>query len=131
MVGCEAAHFLADQGKSVTLLDVKDECEAAADVNFLSRMCLFDDLSKKSVKTLGLRVIRGITGEGVNAVNSEGKSEFYPADTIVVAAGSKSVESLEAKLGPMVTECHVIGDARQPRKIMNAVWEAYRCCCEL
>jgi predicted flavoprotein YhiN len=43
-------------------------------------------------------------------------------DTIVLAVGTKSVDSLKAQLAP-ACRLHVIGDARAPRKAIDAIAE--------
>jgi pyruvate/2-oxoglutarate dehydrogenase complex dihydrolipoamide dehydrogenase (E3) component len=131
MVGCETADFLAEQGKTVTLVDMRDASEAAVDVNFLSRICLLGDLTKKAVKIVGFRPVNSITTEGVNVIDPHGNTELLKADTVVLAVGSKSVAGLEPQIASLVKESYIIGDAMQPRKIRQAIWEGFRCCYEL
>ena len=42
---------------------------------------------------------------------------------IILALGAKSVDVLSEKIRDKVAEVHVIGDARQPRKALEAIAE--------
>jgi hypothetical protein len=55
----------------------------------------------------------------------------YTADTVVLAAGSKSVAALQSQIASLAGEYCVIGDAREPRRMMDAIWEGFRYCYEL
>ncbi|MBI9087340.1 MAG: FAD-dependent oxidoreductase [Desulfobacterales bacterium] len=48
-----------------------------------------------------------------------------PADAVVMAVGSKSVDTLSAPLAELGIEVTVIGDAKTPRKISDAVREGF------
>jgi hypothetical protein len=43
---------------------------------------------------------------------------------IILAMGLDSVDDLSEKIGGRVAEVHVIGDAKQPRKALEAIAEA-------
>lgn len=55
----------------------------------------------------------------------DGESFSIPYDTIFNAAGFKSSNELEDPLEGFYDNVTVIGDAVSPRKILNAVHEAY------
>jgi hypothetical protein len=44
--------------------------------------------------------------------------------TIILAMGAKSVDALSAQLKDKVPEVYVIGDAKKPRKALEAIAEA-------
>jgi 2,4-dienoyl-CoA reductase (NADPH2) len=44
-------------------------------------------------------------------------------DNIVLALGTKPVNGLAEQLKGKVAEIHVIGDAKEPRKAVNAIYE--------
>ena len=46
-------------------------------------------------------------------------------DLVVLACGAESVDELSAKLEGRVSEVHVIGDAKEPRKMLSAVLEGF------
>jgi hypothetical protein len=55
--------------------------------------------------------------------NGEGKT-LRGMDTVVLALGAVPVEELSAKIKDKVAEVYVIGDARQPRKALQAMADA-------
>jgi hypothetical protein len=65
--------------------------------------------------------IARITAEGVWARGQAQPEQLIPADHVVVALGFVSHNPLEASVRKYVKQCAVIGDARQPGKIMEAV----------
>ena len=66
-----------------------------------------------------------LTDEGA-VVNSCGEKRTLKADTVVLALGLKSEGALTKGLQGKVPELYAIGDCVEPRRIINAVWEAYR-----
>ncbi len=131
MVGCETADFLSEQGKDISLIDIKDDSEVADDVEMASRLCLLDNLEKKNVRITGSRAVTEITDDGVVTFDFQGNKEVYKADTVVIATGSKPVNKLVPQIANLVKEYYIIGDAKEPRKIIDAIWEGFRCCYEL
>ncbi len=131
MVGCETADFLSEQGKKVTLIGARGNSEVAGDLEFFSRLCLLESLSKKAVRIIGSRVVKEITDQGIVIFDSQGSEEVHTADTVVIAKGSKPIDKLVSQIANLVNEYYVIGDAKKPRKIIDAIWEGFRCCYEL
>jgi 2,4-dienoyl-CoA reductase (NADPH2) len=73
---------------------------------------------QKSAKAIG------ITPEGLDIESAQGPG-FIPADSIVIAVGSKSDNKLANDLEGLFPELHTIGDAKAPRKAMDAIREGY------
>jgi hypothetical protein len=63
-----------------------------------------------------------ITGQGV-VIDRGGREELIAGDTVVLATGAKSVSSLADQIKDRVPETYVIGDAKSPRKALEAVAE--------
>jgi 2,4-dienoyl-CoA reductase (NADPH2) len=83
----------------------------------------------KSVRRLGVTVmdqcrVLEINREGV-LVEQEGEATLLPADTVVLAVGAVANNELAAALEGKVKELHIIGDAKEPRKITEAVREGF------
>ena len=57
--------------------------------------------------------------------NGKGKETFLSADTVVLATGAKSVNALYRKIKDRVPEVYLIGDAKSPRKALEAVAEGF------
>ena len=55
----------------------------------------------------------------------DGKEEFVPADTVVVALGMRSRADLAAALSQTAPEFYLIGDCNTPRNVFFSTDEAY------
>jgi len=80
------------------------------------------------LKRLGVKVITGakaieVTGVGLR-IQKEAGEELLPADSVVIATGSKSQDALTS-LKDLVPELHVIGDAKKPRNALEAIREGF------
>lgn len=143
MVGLEVADHLADPGDnpfigrtSVTVLEMMDA--VGADISGESRALLLPRLRSKGVKMVTSTKVKEILPDGVRAVNTvkEIRPDFSTAclegdretvisgiDLIILAAGARPVDALSNDLKGRVGEVHVIGDARQARRALEAIAE--------
>ena len=108
--------------KKVTVVEMLGK--VGADIGTSTRWTILQDLSRLGVRTLTNTSAREITDEGV-WVEREGKKTFLPANTVVLAIGAKSVDELYRKIKELVPEVHLIGDAKSPRKALEAVAEGF------
>jgi 2-enoate reductase len=127
MVGCETAIWLAEQGKRVTLVEVLNELmEGFLTVPLMNRMMLTDMLSLYKVNILTGTNIRCITSDSIIVyVKSEDNEREIKADTVVIATGLKADDGLSRELERNVAKLYTIGDCREPRNIMGAVWDGF------
>ncbi len=95
------------------------------DIGRSTRWTILQDLARRSVRTLTNTKAKEITAAGV-VVERGGEENFLPADTVVIAAGSKSVSRLYEELKGRIEELYLIGDARSPRKALEAVAEGFQ-----
>lgn len=127
LVGCEAALYLADKGKSVTLVEMLPEI--AADVIYMTRPSLLAELEAKRINCLTGLKLKEVTGTGIVAEDSSAATRRLPADTVIMATGlkpeNKLYQELYRDLNGIVDELYEIGDCVQPRKFIDAVQEAY------
>jgi NADPH-dependent 2,4-dienoyl-CoA reductase/sulfur reductase-like enzyme len=124
LVGCEEAITLARRGHKVTIVEMLPEL--AADCWKMTRLNLLHHLFKAGDVTpaTGIRCTN-ITPEGVYSEDAGGKEWFYPADTVISAAGMRPrADDVEA-LRPLAPEFYVIGDAIRATKIINGTCGAY------
>lgn len=83
----------------------------------------------KHLKLLGValrpntRIIR-VTADAV-LVESDGRQESIPADTVIIATGSVSFDELSSRIKQEGTEVIKIGDANTPRKVTEAIRDAF------
>ena len=121
MVGCETAEFLAQRGKDVTIIEMLDFI--GWDIGMFTRPFLMERFAKWGIKEITGAQVKEITDDGV-VVEKEGRKETISGiDTIVLAIGTKSVNKLAKQLKGKVAEVYVIGDASEPRKVVDAISE--------
>ncbi len=48
-----------------------------------------------------------------------------PADSVVIAAGSRSENGLIGQIQGMGSEIYTVGDAREPRNVLEAIREGF------
>jgi hypothetical protein len=58
-------------------------------------------------------------------VESGGKTDSIPADTVIIAVGATSENSLAKEIKGADVSLVTIGDAKEPRKITEAVREGF------
>jgi NADPH-dependent 2,4-dienoyl-CoA reductase/sulfur reductase-like enzyme len=122
MVGCETALHCAARSCPTVLVEALDavanDCEPITRGDLLGRL---------EMAGVGLRVgatLREITASGV-AIEREGKGEHLRADVVVCAIGCLSNDRLSSELADAPFLVRVIGDAREPRGIYEAVHEGW------
>lgn len=125
LVGCELAIWLARDGKKVTLVEVQNKLLAVngplchANSEMLERLVPFSGVevltSSKVVKN---------TENGV-IVDVNGNEKEIEADSVVLAVGYSSENSLYDEFKYELSDIHLIGDARRVSNIMYAIWDAY------
>jgi 2,4-dienoyl-CoA reductase (NADPH2) len=80
------------------------------------------------LKRLGVKMINGATATEVTEaglkIQKEAREEVLRADSIVIATGSKSENSL-ASIKDLVPELYVLGDAKSPRNALEAIREGF------
>jgi 2-enoate reductase len=124
MVGCETGHHLAEQGKTVTIIEILKRM--ANDMFFMARRRLIDGLTSKKVTLLTSATCEEINEGSVQVTTAEGKQETIPADTVIIAVGYKADDRLYTALKNKVPEIYCIGDSSEPRRILEATSEGYR-----
>ncbi len=120
LVGCETAEFLVARGKSVILIEMLEQL--AADMLPEGRKLEVERLRMAGVGFHTRMKAEEITERGVRAIR-DGKEFFFEGDTVVLAVGMVANGVLGQELEGKVKELHVVGDAAQPRKIIDAVYD--------
>jgi len=106
--------------KKITVIEMLKRI--GQDIGRSTRWTILQDLSRLGVRTLTKAKAKEITDQGV-WIDREGREEWIPGDTVVLAAGSRPVDSLYDQIRDRVKEIYVIGDAKSPRKALEAVAE--------
>lgn len=108
--------------RKVTIVEMLERI--GQDIGISTRWAMLQDLHRFGVKVLTGARAKEIQQDAVVVLRGE-KEEKIPCDSVVLAMGSSPQEDLSQRLVGMVPEIHVIGDAKGPRKALDAIWEGY------
>lgn len=121
--GCELALELAEDGKNVTLVEMRDKI--AVDAANFNGWVLQIKLAKAGVKILTDTVVKKMSIDGVT-VDNAGTETLLPADSIVHAFGIRSENALGIELMKKYPgRVQIIGDANAVNCIFDAVHDGY------
>ena len=123
LVGVELADELSEKGMDITIVEMLDRI--VPDEELITRRILTSRLRQKSVKVLTRHKIERFVENGAITIDKDNKEILIPADYIILALGSIKYNPLEKDLKNHIPYCYVIGDAKDPRKIMDAVHEGF------
>jgi pyruvate/2-oxoglutarate dehydrogenase complex dihydrolipoamide dehydrogenase (E3) component len=123
LVGCETGHYLAQKGKKVTIVEMLKRM--AAEMGPMVRRRLMDGLKQYQVVMVTEAKCEEISAGGVLVTMADGGKNLFPADTVILAAGYHTNDSLFKTLQGRVPEVHCAGDGSQPQGIMEAVRDGY------
>lgn len=108
--------------KKVTVVEMLNKL--GQDLGRSTRWTIIQDLGRLSIRTRTRALAKEITAEGV-IVEHQGREELTRADTVVIATGAQPVNALYEKLRDRAPEIYLIGDAKTPRKALEAVAEGF------
>jgi pyruvate/2-oxoglutarate dehydrogenase complex dihydrolipoamide dehydrogenase (E3) component len=121
-VGAETANHLAVHLKNVTLVEMLPEI--APDEPLAPRWHLLRSLDNRKVRMMTNTSVTEIKEKSV--ILKKGIDVFeIPADTVVVAAGSKPDNTLAGKLAKKGHNVSVIGDAKETGLVLDATSQAF------
>jgi 2,4-dienoyl-CoA reductase-like NADH-dependent reductase (Old Yellow Enzyme family)/thioredoxin reductase len=121
MLGLETAECLAVQGNAVTVL--KRYETIGRGIEPLYRDYLLRQLKEHGVEIVTCVKVEAIHADGVLVRDDAGGERVVPAEWVVLARGAKPSNELAQEIQDLAPI--VIGDAAQPRKIINAIEEGY------
>jgi 2,4-dienoyl-CoA reductase-like NADH-dependent reductase (Old Yellow Enzyme family)/thioredoxin reductase len=128
LIGLETADFLAAQGKRVTLVEMLPE--VGADMDKLARTMLLKRLGGYPVEMHTDTRVTGLTAEAAIA-EQDGQEIRFPVETVVLAVGVQPNRELADGLQGSGLDYHVVGDAVEPRRVLEAIWEAFETAAKL
>lgn len=150
-VGCETALYLAREGaispevlaflvsyrseslenlerlvncgfKKVFLID--EAPKVGWSIGLSTRWVTLSDLARSNVSIKTKAKVIAINDQGV-VIEKDGRQETLIADTVVLAVGSQPNSEWAAQLRDYIPEVYTIGDATQPRNVLEAIHEGY------
>ena len=125
-VAAEIADFICEKGmtKELTIIEMREEI--AADLEPISRQNLLQKLADYDVKMLPNFLIRQVQADEVTGEDViSGSVKRIQAETVILALGTESVTFPLEKIKTAGIKTAVIGDARDPRGIAEAMREGY------
>jgi 2,4-dienoyl-CoA reductase-like NADH-dependent reductase (Old Yellow Enzyme family)/thioredoxin reductase len=122
LVGLEVADLLASQNKRITVIEMLPD--VGGDMDLLARAMLLGRLQKQNVTIHTNTKVTRLTRDTAFARQNDGEIQF-PIETVILAVGVRPNRELVDALEQSGLEMYVIGDAVQPRKALEAIWEGF------
>jgi NADPH-dependent 2,4-dienoyl-CoA reductase/sulfur reductase-like enzyme len=129
-VGCETADFLAHpvddltpKGNRVTIVEALDN--VALDELTVARSLLVQRLKNKGVEIITEAKVVEILPDGIRYLTGNQEVTLGGMDTIVLAMGARPDNTLNQKLRGISIPIQTIGDAKQPRTVLEAIAEGW------
>jgi pyruvate/2-oxoglutarate dehydrogenase complex dihydrolipoamide dehydrogenase (E3) component len=124
-VGCETAEFLAVRGKKVTIVEILPQM--ASDLEQHTRTLLLKRLDDMGVSLWPGGELAEVGKGKVLVENKEsGEKIDLAVDLIVLACDTQPDRVLYESLKALPCDLHLVGDAFQPRRMAEAVFEGTR-----
>ena len=124
-LGCDAALFLAEKGKDVSIIT---RSKVGRDMLHNLKQTMLEFLVKARVHMYDFTVPDSITEKGINCWFDSGDASqrdnlffFLPADTIVLAVGVTSDNMLGEEITGIIPETYLIGDCAGSRTVFDAM----------
>jgi 2,4-dienoyl-CoA reductase (NADPH2) len=108
--------------KEIVVIEMVDKM--GRDIGKTTRWGIFQELHRHGVRTKTATKALQITADGVK-VETNGKVEEIPADTVVLAAGAVSYNPLQETLEQAGIPCKIVGDAQQVGLAFDAVHQGF------
>lgn len=122
-VGAETAHYLAAQGKRVTIVEILPEMVPDMLVDF--RYHLLAGLTEYGVDMLCNTEVREIQGRRVLLKATSGETRLEGIEAVVIACGSKANMKAAEQFEGLGMEIRVVGDAVKPADGVKAIYDGY------
>jgi len=121
LIGLEAMEVLLGQGKNITIVEMLNE--VGKDLEMYIRPYMFGIIERAKVPVLtGAKCIE--IGDDHIVVDKSGNKERINCDAVVIAIGAKSNNDVADMVKKLGYECHIVGDAVKPSKVLEAIWGA-------
>lgn len=122
-VGVETAEYLTWYGSNVTIVEMLDDILIGCERETML-------MHRKAVKEEHMKVYKGakVCEIGADSVTIEKKGRkivLEDIDTVVIAAGSRPVNTLQTELEETGIPVRVIGDSKKVRNGLHAIYEGY------
>jgi len=123
-IGSEIAECIAEKGKNATLVEKLPS--VARDMDLINRTILLNKLEEYGVQFCLNSKLLEITEDKVIIEDDTGEKVALKADLVINASGFNPANDFYNKARGLVNEVHLIGDAKVPRNIHDAMHEGYQ-----
>jgi 2-enoate reductase len=122
-VGMETADWLLARGRDVTVLEMQSS-------HPVGRHITHGYWLHRRLKEGGARILLGVTVTGIGETSvscrqGEGEMEI-PAAAVITALGARPEKGLEETLKGIGIPWRTVGDALEPRRLLEAIHEGHR-----
>jgi len=119
----EELYRLATHGsKQVTVIEMLEEL--GKNFGRSTRWGMMQDVERYGVTTRTMAKVMEITADCVR-IESNGQMEEIPADSVVLAVGTRSCNPLQEAVESRGITLHVVGDAVRPAMVFDAIHEGF------
>jgi 2,4-dienoyl-CoA reductase-like NADH-dependent reductase (Old Yellow Enzyme family)/thioredoxin reductase len=123
LAGCETAIHLAREGKTVHLVEMRDEL--SVDANIRHRPLLLEEIEK-----CGIQVHTGYKGlevrkDGVFCLDADNNEVLVPGTSVICALGQRARKDEALSLYDCAPQVVMIGDCVKPSTITTAVYQGH------
>jgi len=120
----EELYRLATRGsRQVTIVELLDKL--GGNFGRTTRWTMLQDLERFGVTTRTQTQVQAITAAGVEICGPEGTT-LLPADSVVLAVGTRPTNDLEAVCAELGIPCTLVGDAHRPAMVFDAIHQGFR-----
>lgn len=119
LAGCECAVHLGMEGKTVHLVEMRDEL--APDANVRHRPLLMKEIDKYVTVHTGCKGLE-VRPDGILCETKDGEQILVPGHSVICALGQRSRTDMVTALQDCAPFVRVIGDAARVSTITNAVY---------
>lgn len=123
LAGCEAAIHLAQEGKTVHLVEMR--AELAPDANIRHRPILLEEIERQGIYVYTEHKGLSVTTEGVVCMNKSGNKINIPGTSVICALGQKPRREVVDTLLDCAPYVAQIGDCVRASTITNAVYQGH------
>ncbi|WP_348623888.1 FAD-dependent oxidoreductase [Paenibacillus peoriae] len=123
LAGCEAAIHLAQEGKTVHLVEMR--AELAPDANIRHRPIMLKEIEKNNIQVhLGFKGL-SVTQEGVVCADQNGEEHLVPGTSVICALGQRPRRNVVDELIDCAPYVAQIGDCIKASTITTAIYQGY------
>ncbi|MDL0196079.1 FAD-dependent oxidoreductase [Clostridioides difficile] len=123
LAGCEAAIHLAQEGKTVHLVEMR--AELAPDANIRHRPILLEEIERQGIYVYTEHKGLSVITEGVVCMNKSGNKINIPGTSVICALGQKPRREVVDTLLDCAPYVAQIGDCVRASTITNAVYQGH------